>query len=66
MLDPFFPQTLNRTEHYDDCAVTLLGQFERSHCIERTVSVDGSRQLTIVQTKSWPKKYVLQSFHFNA
>lgn len=55
MLDPFFPVALNATETYGDCVVRLEAQFERQHCIERTVRANGER-LTIVQAKCWPKK----------
>lgn len=62
MLDPFFPQTMNAEETYDDFAVTVVKQFDLSHCIERNVKVtmhgsDIILDVTILQNKAWPKKY---------
>lgn len=61
MLDPFFPQDINNEEQYDDYSVTVLKQFDLSHCIERSVKVtmhgsDATLDIAIVQVKSWPKK----------
>lgn len=62
MLDPFFPQAINAEETYDDFAVTVVKQFDLSHCIERNVKVtmhgsDIILDVTILQIKAWPKKY---------
>lgn len=62
MLDPFFPQAINAEETYDDFAVTVVKQFDLSHCIERNVKVtmhgsDIILDVSILQTKAWPKKY---------
>lgn len=61
MLDPFFPNELNKEMHYDDFSVTISKQFDLSHCIERTAKItmhgsDAILDITIVQVKCWPKK----------
>ncbi len=63
MLDPFFPQTINTEDTYDDFAVTVVKQFDLSHCIERNVKVtmhgsDIILDVTILQNKAWSKKCV--------
>ncbi|XP_037046080.1 tyrosine-protein phosphatase non-receptor type 23 isoform X2 [Bradysia coprophila] len=60
MLDPFFPQTNDAEDTYDDFSVTVVKQFDLSHCIERNVKVtmhgsDIILDVTILQNKSWPK-----------
>lgn len=61
MLDPFFPQSINIEVHYDDFSVTVLKQFDLSHCIERSLKVtmhgsDAILDISIIQVKAWPKK----------
>lgn len=64
MLDPFFPKAINTEETYDDFSVTVVKQFDLSHCIERNVKVtmhgsDIILDVSILQNKAWPKKYGL-------
>lgn len=62
MLDPFFPQELNKETNYGDFSVTVLQQFDLSHCTERSVIVsmhgaDTTLNIAIVQIKVWQKRY---------
>lgn len=65
MLDPFFPQELNKETNYGDFFVTVQKQFDLSHCTERSVKVamhgvDATLHISIVQIKIWQKKYAPQ------
>lgn len=60
LLDPYFPLHTNQSASYDDYTVTLLRQFDLSHCIERSFSVElhgvhTRLETTLVQVKEWPK-----------
>lgn len=60
LLDPFFPLQPNQTISYDDFTISMVRQFDLSHSIERsfTVEMHGTEtklETTIVQVKEWPK-----------
>lgn len=60
LLDPFFPLQPNQTANYDDFTVTMVRQFDLSHSIERSFTVEmhnveAKLETTIVQVKEWPK-----------
>lgn len=60
MLDPFWPQELNKECIYGDYSITLLQQFDLSHCVERSVKLqmhgsDAIANVSILQTKTWTK-----------
>lgn len=60
MLDPFWPTQLNVERSYDDFSVTLLRQFDLTHCAEFNLKLTslGSEvvhELSILQIKFWPK-----------
>lgn len=64
MLDPFFPQELNTEVNYGDISATVQRVFDLSHCVERSVRVtmhgsDVILNISILQIKAWPKKYII-------
>lgn len=61
ILDTYWPQHIDTTLNYGDFDVTLLKQFDLSHCIERNVKVtihgqDKIHYISLIQIKSWIKK----------
>lgn len=61
LLDPFWPQSINEEKSYGEISVTLLKQFELSHCFEKTFKVtrhgsDMNVNISLLQVKTWKKK----------
>ncbi|XP_063708485.1 LOW QUALITY PROTEIN: tyrosine-protein phosphatase non-receptor type 23 [Culicoides brevitarsis] len=60
ILDVYWPQELNQTLTYGDYDVTLIKQFDLSHCFERSVKVslhgqDKILYVSLLQIKAWIK-----------
>lgn len=60
ILDTFWPQELNKEMHFDDYSVTLVKQFDLSHCIELSLKLtkngaDAILDLSLIQIKAWTK-----------
>uniref|UniRef100_W4VRD8 Putative tyrosine-protein phosphatase non-receptor type 23 n=1 Tax=Corethrella appendiculata TaxID=1370023 RepID=W4VRD8_9DIPT len=60
ILDPFWPTEVNKETSYGDISVTLLKQFDLTHCIERSLKVtmhgsDFVLNLSLLQIKAWAK-----------
>lgn len=61
LLDPFWPQHINDEKSYGEVTVTLLKQFELSHCYEKQLKVtkhgsDTIMDVSLIQIKNWKKK----------
>uniref|UniRef100_A0A0P6K0P7 Putative tyrosine-protein phosphatase non-receptor type 23 n=1 Tax=Aedes aegypti TaxID=7159 RepID=A0A0P6K0P7_AEDAE len=61
ILDTFWPTEINQELSYGDFSVTLIKQFDLTHCIERSlrVTMHGSdiiHSVTLLQNKLWPKQ----------
>lgn len=60
LLDPFWPNDLNKEMSFGDYSVTLLQQFDLSHCTEKNVKLsrhgsDAILYVSILQIKTWNK-----------
>ncbi|XP_061395463.1 tyrosine-protein phosphatase non-receptor type 23 [Musca vetustissima] len=60
MLDPFWPQTLDKESHFDDFTVKCVKIIQLSHCVEYQLNLsmlgsDVIIQLAILQIKQWTK-----------
>ncbi|XP_055533738.1 tyrosine-protein phosphatase non-receptor type 23 isoform X2 [Wyeomyia smithii] len=60
ILDTFWPCDINQELSYGDVSVSLVKQFDLTHCIERALRVtmlgsDVILSLTLLQVKLWPK-----------
>uniref|UniRef100_A0A1I8MVM7 Tyrosine-protein phosphatase non-receptor type 23 n=1 Tax=Musca domestica TaxID=7370 RepID=A0A1I8MVM7_MUSDO len=60
MLDPFWPQTLDKESHFDDYTVKCVKIIQLSHCVEYQLNLsmlgsDVIIQLAILQIKQWTK-----------
>ncbi|KAL7034369.1 hypothetical protein ACKWTF_007933 [Chironomus riparius] len=61
LLDPFWPQNINDEKSYGEVIVTLIKQFELSHCFEKQLKVtkhgsDKAMEISLIQVKNWKKK----------
>nr|XP_029721704.1 tyrosine-protein phosphatase non-receptor type 23-like [Aedes albopictus] len=61
ILDTFWPTEINQELSYGDFSVTLVKQFDLTHCIERSLRVtmhgsDVIHSVTLLQNKLWPKQ----------
>nr|XP_029731324.1 LOW QUALITY PROTEIN: tyrosine-protein phosphatase non-receptor type 23 [Aedes albopictus] len=61
ILDTFWPTEINQELIYGDFSVTLVKQFDLTHCIERSLRVimhgsDVIHSVTLLQNKLWPKQ----------
>ncbi|XP_053685329.1 tyrosine-protein phosphatase non-receptor type 23 [Sabethes cyaneus] len=60
ILDTFWPCDINQELTYGDVSVSLVKQFDLTHCIERALRVtmlgsDVILTVTLIQVKLWPK-----------
>uniref|UniRef100_A0A8W7Q162 Tyrosine-protein phosphatase non-receptor type 23 n=1 Tax=Anopheles coluzzii TaxID=1518534 RepID=A0A8W7Q162_ANOCL len=60
LLDPFWPTEVGKELSYGDVSVTLMKQFDLTHCTERTLRIsmlgsDYSLTVALLQPKLWPK-----------
>uniref|UniRef100_A0A2M4B8K6 Putative tyrosine-protein phosphatase non-receptor type 23 n=1 Tax=Anopheles marajoara TaxID=58244 RepID=A0A2M4B8K6_9DIPT len=60
LLDPFWPTDTGKELSYGDVSVTLVKQFDLTHCTERTLRIqmlgsDYSLTVALLQPKLWPK-----------
>ncbi|XP_058056485.1 tyrosine-protein phosphatase non-receptor type 23 [Anopheles bellator] len=60
LLDPFWPTEASKELSYGDVSVTLVKQFDLTHCTERTLCIqmlgaDHSLTVALLQPKLWPK-----------
>uniref|UniRef100_A0A1Q3FGM0 Putative tyrosine-protein phosphatase non-receptor type 23 n=1 Tax=Culex tarsalis TaxID=7177 RepID=A0A1Q3FGM0_CULTA len=61
ILDTFWPTELNQELSYGDVSVTLIKQFDLTHCIERALRVtmlgsDVILNVSLLQNKQWPRQ----------
>lgn len=61
-MDPFWPHVINEEKSYGDITVTLMKQFELSHCYENQLKVlrhgsENAANISLIQVKTWKKKY---------
>lgn len=69
ILDPFWPQEINKEVSFGEFDVTLLRQFDLSNSTELNVKVmmhgsDAILNLSIIQIKTWNKSLVIFYFFF--
>jgi tyrosine-protein phosphatase non-receptor type 23 len=62
-LDTFWPQELNKEATFGDFSITLLKQFDLSHCVERSLKItmhgsDAVLVTSLLQIKAWAKALV--------
>lgn len=60
ILDTFWPKELNKEMNFDDFSVTLVKQFDLSHCTELNLKLtmngaDAILDLSLIQIKAWTK-----------
>ncbi|KAH8293874.1 hypothetical protein KR054_005881 [Drosophila jambulina] len=60
LFDPFWPQSLDQTTHYDDYSVTCVKIQQLSHCSEYQLKLsmhgaDAVLDLSLLQLKQWTK-----------
>ncbi|XP_020798026.1 tyrosine-protein phosphatase non-receptor type 23 [Drosophila serrata] len=60
LFDPFWPQSLDQTTHYDDYTVTCVKIQQLSHCTEYQLKLsmhgaDAVLDLSLLQLKQWTK-----------
>ncbi|XP_017019523.1 tyrosine-protein phosphatase non-receptor type 23 [Drosophila kikkawai] len=60
LFDPFWPQSLDQTAHYDDYSVTCVKIQQLSHCSEYQLKLsmhgaDAVLDLSLLQLKQWTK-----------
>ena len=60
-MDTFWPQELNKEMHFDEFSVTLMKQYDLSHCIELNLKLtktgtDTILYLSFLQLKAWTKR----------
>ncbi|XP_065087724.1 tyrosine-protein phosphatase non-receptor type 23 [Ochlerotatus camptorhynchus] len=63
ILDTFWPTEINQELSYGDFSVSLVKQFDLTHCIERSLRVtmlgsDVILNVSLLQNKLWPKQSV--------
>lgn len=61
LLDPFWPQNVNEERTFGEITVSLVKQFELSHCHEKQLKLtrhacDTVVQVSLLQIKNWKKK----------
>ncbi|XP_058457933.1 tyrosine-protein phosphatase non-receptor type 23 isoform X2 [Malaya genurostris] len=61
ILDTFWPGEINQELNYGDISVSLIKQFDLTHCTERVLRVcmlgsDVILYVSLLQTKLWPKQ----------
>lgn len=61
ILDTFWPTEINQELSYGDFSVSLIKQFDLTHCIERSLRVtmlgsDVILNVSLLQNKLWPKQ----------
>lgn len=64
MLDPFWPQTLDKENYFDDFTVKCVKIIPLSHCVEYKLNLsmlgsDAIIELAVLQIKAWTKRYCL-------